>query len=48
MKAKFIQKMMAGALSIALVVAPSMSVLASTDPVTTGSTDSVSAGASAV
>ncbi len=34
MKAKFIQKMMAGALSIALVVAPSMSVLASTDPVT--------------
>ena len=47
MKAKFSQKMMAGALSIALVAAPSMSVLASTDPVT-GSTDSVSAGASAV
>lgn len=44
MKAKFIQKMMAGALTAALIAAPSMNVLASSDPV--GTADPVSSGRS--
>lgn len=40
MKAKFIQKMMAGALSVALIAAPSMNVFATGDSV--GSSDPVS------
>lgn len=47
MKAKFIQRMMASALAVALVAAPSMSVLAAgtSDPVT-GTSDPVSSGSS--
>lgn len=42
MKAKFIQKIMAGALAVSLVAAPSMNVLASGDPI--GSSDPVGSG----
>lgn len=45
MKAKFIQKMMAGALTAALIAAPSMNVFATSDPV--GSSDPVSGGSEA-
>ncbi len=43
MKMKFIQRMMAGALTVALIAAPSMGVMASSDPIT-GSGDPVSGG----
>lgn len=43
MKAKFIQRMMASALTVALIAAPSMGVMASSDPVT-GSSDPVIGG----
>lgn len=47
MKTKFIQRMMAGALTVALVAAPSMSVLASGDK-PTGSGDKPTSGSSEV